>query len=147
MRSLRWPLAFWGSLVLITYLALTPLEPPEIILFRFSDKLLHALAFGYLAGLLRWRYPTWATPWRTTIILLAYGGLIEWAQSFIPSRQYSLADMAADALGVLTALALMRLMEWRRESRQMTRGNTTYTRGMMMTGSDAQQASTRPPVP
>jgi VanZ family protein len=147
VRNWIWLIAFWGSLFLITYLALTPHESPEIIHFRFKDKILHALAFGYLTGLLRWRYPTWATSWRTTLMLLAYGGLIELAQSFIPSRQCSLADMVADAFGILMALALMRLMEWRSKSRQITPYNTTRTRDMTLTGSDAQQASTRPPVP
>jgi hypothetical protein len=43
MRSLIRPIAFWGSLILLTHLALTPYEPPEIILFRFNDKILHVL--------------------------------------------------------------------------------------------------------
>lgn len=64
------------------------------------DKLMHASAFFGFALLLSlatlrnfWR---WQAP-----LLLSYGALIEILQAFLPWRSFSLADLAADACGIV----------------------------------------------
>jgi hypothetical protein len=68
--------------------------------FNNRDKLAHAGAFFGFAMLLDMatlrRFWYWKAP-----VLLAYGALIEVLQAFVPWRSFSLADLAADALGIL----------------------------------------------
>jgi VanZ family protein len=97
--------------VFVAWLALTPRPPPEI---DFGwDKLNHTLAFaalGFSACLgcggdrracLRW-----------SAALLAFGGLIEIAQLFVPGRSSEWGDWLGDALGIaggaVLALAMLR---------------------------------------
>jgi VanZ family protein len=40
--------------------------------------------------------------------IIAYGGLLEWAQSFTPDRSMSGYDMLANALGVALGAVVMR---------------------------------------
>ena len=93
------------ALVVITYLAVTPLTYP--VVGSFNDKFNHLGAFFVLALLSDFSFPT--TPFSRTkvILLLAYGALIEIVQHFLPVRFFSLFDFTADALGLgLYALAL-----------------------------------------
>ncbi|WP_369599980.1 VanZ family protein [Hahella sp. SMD15-11] len=92
--SLAW--AFW--------LALRPVE--ELPLPDINDKVAHAVGLGALtlaAGLLHRRLPI---AWLAAL-LMGYGIAIEVAQSFVPWRSASLADVMADALGVLIATVLL----------------------------------------
>lgn len=65
-----------------------------------NDKVAHWLGFLALAasfdfGFSRHRY-------QGIIFLVAFGYFIEWAQSFVPSRHYSIADWLADISGIAT---------------------------------------------
>jgi hypothetical protein len=87
---------------------------PSATLFWGQDKVAHAVLFGIL-GLL---YARSLGPWRgglsrreiflVTCMVAGYGLLDEWHQSFIPGRDASVADLAADALGGFTASAVLR---------------------------------------
>ncbi len=92
-------------IVFVSWLALTPRPPPEI---DFGwDKLNHMLAFaalGFSACLgcagerrscLRW-----------SAALLAYGGLIEILQGFLPGRACEWGDLLGDALGIASGAVL-----------------------------------------
>lgn len=84
-------------------------------LFRHSDKLLHALAFGGLAYLLAWGVVRACPGWSLFRVLLvavlvtvAYGGLDEFHQSFVPRREPDLLDLLADGVGALGAVLVFR---------------------------------------
>ena len=71
-----------------------------------NDKLGHALAFFCLYGLLDFAWQKKAIlAWQKYLSLFAYGILIECIQYFLPWRDFSLADMLANGLGLLAYLA------------------------------------------
>jgi VanZ family protein len=83
----------------VTYLALTP-RPPEGIDLGW-DKLNHLAAFTSLAFTASMAHPD--SPrvrlgW--LLALLAFGGLIEIGQHFVPDRSGEWPDLIADAVGV-----------------------------------------------
>ncbi|MEN8166202.1 MAG: VanZ family protein [Pseudomonadota bacterium] len=87
------------TMLAISYLATSQLDHPLIP--DTNDKLLHAAAFLVLALLADFAFPRLPWNWRKFSLLLAYGLLLEIAQYFIPNRCFSLADLSADALGLL----------------------------------------------
>lgn len=91
--------AFVGALVLISVLAVIPLQ--ETVVGGMNDKLGHALAFFTLALLLDFSFP--GSPYNLTKVLplLLYGLVIEALQAQIPYRMFSLLDLGADALGLI----------------------------------------------
>lgn len=106
---LRWvPLfrfGFAATLLVVSYLAVTPAEHKVSQLV--SDKLNHLAAFLVLAALLDFSVPRVEFTIAKAGALLGYGLLIEIVQYFLPFRQFSLLDLAVDALG-LAAYALLR---------------------------------------
>lgn len=106
--------AFWLALVAITALALTPGPslPPALL---GADKLKHAAAFAALAGLARLGWPG-VRLWLLALVLLLHGGLIEIVQAMpVLGRDMSLADLAADAIGI--ALGFAAVWSWKRMRR------------------------------
>ena len=99
---------FWVPCVLMTYLALTP-APPVSVYATVNDKLLHAIAYTYLAAALWWAYRHRVTSYSLVAALLIYGVLIEVVQFYIPNRVFSWLDIAANTLGILIALGIVRL--------------------------------------
>ena len=91
-----------ASILLISYLSFSQIEDSPFALLTFlNDKLHHAVAFFVLAFLLDFAWPR--QPWQRTkwLTLLGYGLFIEVVQFFIPYREFSLWDLAADGLGLL----------------------------------------------
>jgi len=89
--------AFWVAVVLAGVLALVP-SIPDAVPTTGWDKSNHLCVFAVLGLLGRAAYPR-----RFAAVLaglLAYGGLIEIAQSFTPARQAEWADLLADGLGL-----------------------------------------------
>lgn len=93
----------WLYAAAIVWLSLTP-SPPHLD-FANSDKLGHFLAY---AALMFW----FAMAYRSTRARLAYGAAwialgiaLELAQAATGTRSFELADMAANALGVLAGAA------------------------------------------
>lgn len=98
-------IAFAATLVVVSYLAFTPAE--HKVSHLVSDKLNHMAAFLVLAALLDFSLPRVEFTVAKAGALLGYGLLIEIVQYFLPFRQFSLLDLAVDALG-LAAYALLR---------------------------------------
>ncbi|MEE2527002.1 hypothetical protein V0U79_11535 [Hyphobacterium sp. HN65] len=104
---------FWLAFAAITVIALLPgpAAPPRLL---GTDKIEHAAAFAVLAFLASagWRgLPLWFI----ALGLLTHGLLIELIQSSpILQRTMSLADLAADAVGILLGLILVALLGMRR---------------------------------
>ena len=83
----------------ISYLAFAPLEQPP---GPQSDKLNHLLAFAVLAWLADRSFPgSRLAPYRWSL-LLGYGLMIELIQGFLPFRELSVLDFAANLAGILT---------------------------------------------
>jgi VanZ family protein len=97
-----WRLLLLVLLGVVSWLALAP-YPPKALSTGW-DKLNHGLAFSALAfvAVMGWVL-AW---WRTAAALLAYGGLIEVLQAFIPPREADLADLMIDGLGIAMGLLL-----------------------------------------
>jgi len=96
----------WLWVGVVVYLTLTP-SPPGMPLFPFADKVAHLLAFAGLMGWFAQLVPRgrW---WRTGLALVALGVLIEFLQRWGGMRQFEVADMVADALGVAVGAGLAR---------------------------------------
>lgn len=110
-RFWRWLLL--GLVVVVGWLALQPRPPASMSLGW--DKLNHGAAFAALA------FAAWlghaASTRRRVVVLLAlwlYGGLIEVAQTWLPSRQGDCVDLLGDtiglALGTALAVGVLRLL-------------------------------------
>jgi VanZ family protein len=80
--------------------------PASTFLFHGADKVGHFAAYAVLCLLLIWNMP--GTRWRTRLLVAAvlpilFGILMEFIQP-LTGRHFDLADMGANALGVLTVL-------------------------------------------
>lgn len=109
---------FWlgsGGLLMVAVFALSLLPMPALMELPGSgyDKVLHGAAFTVLmiwfAGIVAPRYF-----WLLAVCLLTYGGAIEVAQSFVPTRFMEWGDLIADAAGVALGwvLSLIGLRHW-----------------------------------
>ncbi len=96
------------ALFVITWLMLSPAVGQGGV--PINDKVAHTLAFGLLALLAHAGWSHRDFDWRFWLPLLTYGVTIECIQYFIPSRSFSLGDIAADALGIGLYAALMPLL-------------------------------------
>ncbi len=94
-----WSVLLTVLIVLVSWLALTPRPPPEIT-FGW-DKLNHMLAFTALgfSACMACAGERQACL-RRSVALLAFGGLIEILQLFVPGRSCEWGDLLGDALGI-----------------------------------------------
>jgi VanZ family protein len=97
----RWLLAM--LVLVVAWFAFTPSTATE--LFDQADKVKHVLAFGCLAGTAALGWPAGRpSGLRIACALVLYGAFIEVVQSFIPGRDASWLDLAADAVGIAAGL-------------------------------------------
>jgi VanZ family protein len=111
---LAFRLALGVCVLAIAYLAFAPVEQT---IETFSDKLNHVLAFTVLAWLVDRAYPGHHLAPYKWALLLGYGLTIEVVQGFLPYRELSVADFAADALGILCYTVAARLAARPRHTR------------------------------
>lgn len=101
---------WWRWVVVIGYSAaifLASAGPgPDLPPVEHADKMLHAGAYGVLAGLAAWalargrvRMMTGRLALGAWAIAAAYGATDELHQFFVPGRQSDWRDLAADAIG------------------------------------------------
>ena len=102
---------FWLCFVAVNSLALSPAPylPPD--LFNWWDKAQHAIAFGALAVLAVLAYPE-VSKLRIASLLIGQGVLIELLQYYGGYRFGDWQDAAADGVGVLVGLAMVRVMDF-----------------------------------
>ena len=103
---------FWLCFVAVNSLALSPapyLPPLEI--FNWWDKAQHAIAFAVLAVLAVLAYPE-VSKLRIALLLIGQGVLIEVLQYYGGYRFGDWQDAAADGVGVLLGLAMVRVMDF-----------------------------------
>lgn len=109
--ALHHPRLWWtlGGLLLlaITALSLLPLRGPDLGLPQ-GDKWHHALAYLVLTAYFGQLVETgWRERLALVLGLMGFGIAIELAQSFTPTRQAELADLAANALGIVLGLVAL----------------------------------------
>jgi VanZ family protein len=111
---LRWaPAVLWAALI-FTLSSMSGLPAPPS---GFTDKHAHFVIYAVLCALLVWgltnRAPgrtTWSVAAVAAVLATLYGASDEWHQSFVPGREVSALDLAADAIGA--ALAAVGLRAW-----------------------------------
>ncbi len=107
MPSLRF-LAWWrfvGYVLVAAVIAGSLLPPSDLPQVHVSDKLEHILAY---AVLMYWFIPLSSRRsfWVPGIALLALGIAIEFLQGASGYRDFEIADMVADAVGILLGLSV-----------------------------------------
>ena len=109
MNRLLWVASFWSALVVVTYLALTPVPPQAV--FHVSDIFLHAGAFTVLTFLLTQAHFAGTTsPWWPCGLMLAFGIGIELTQSLVPARTAEIKDVVVDVAGIGVGWWMVRLV-------------------------------------
>jgi VanZ family protein len=84
---------------------------PDVVSFRFSDKIIHALVFAGFGAALLWGFDRLlagrpkAAIWISILAGAAGAILDEFHQMFVPLRNADVWDAAADVAGVLAAVA------------------------------------------
>jgi VanZ family protein len=99
-----WLALGWLWVIVVFFLCLMP-HPPEPLKFAHADKLEHMLTFCWL---MLWFSQAGFNRLRLALLLVAMGVLIEVLQGMEGFRDFEYADMAADAVGVLTGWLLAR---------------------------------------
>jgi len=89
----------WLYAAAIVFLSLTP-KPPDPG-FAYGDKLGHLAAYALLMFWFCWSYRHRATRLAYGIGWVCMGIALEFAQAATGTRNFELADMAANSLGVL----------------------------------------------
>lgn len=126
-RTLRLP--FWSA-VLFTFVMASLPYPPELP-GAPTDKVLHVLAFSVITILAVLTFPK-VSRLRLAASLAAFGALIEMVQT-IPAlnRHGDVLDWAADALAVLTFLAIAGAIRHARSGKMVAEeGLEPPTRGL-----------------
>jgi len=103
LRSV-WLALGWLWVVVVFYLCLIP-HPPEPLRFPQADKLEHMLTYCWL---MLWFGQLAFSRVRLALLLVAMGVLIEVLQGMEGFRDFEVADMAADAVGVAFGWLLLR---------------------------------------
>jgi VanZ family protein len=120
--SWRWQIAGFLLLVFVMIAALVPELPFHELAtqFRISDKVMHIIAFTFLAAWFSGQYEK-SSYWRIALGLIAFGILIELVQSTVSYRTAEWMDLIGDAAGIAIGLLIgvlgaggwsMRVEEW-----------------------------------
>lgn len=115
-----WQSALLMSVIAILYLATT--SEPYPVPSSANDKVNHLIAFAELTVLARLGWPRVRAIWFVPA-LIGFGFLIEGIQSQLPYREFSLADVAADAAGIAIGL-----LPWPGLSSQRPAGSAAESR-------------------
>lgn len=111
-RIVRWgPALCWAALI-FTLSSMSGLPAPP---GGLTDKHAHLVTYGVLTALIVWgltdRAPTrttWGVALLAVVLATLYGASDEFHQSFVPNREVSALDLAADAVGAIAAAGVLR---------------------------------------
>lgn len=118
----RWQVAGFLLLLFVLIAALVPKLPFHdlTLQFRISDKVMHIVAFTFLAAWFSGQYER-KSYWRIALGLIAFGVLIELVQNTINYRTSEWMDLVGDVIGISAGLIIAvlgvggwskRLEEW-----------------------------------
>ncbi len=77
----------------------------------WNDKVIHSMSYFALMMTLDFSWRSGKQMITKSMLVLFYSGLIEYGQSFVPGREMSLADLMANAMGVLIFLLLVPVLK------------------------------------
>lgn len=110
-RQLRWRVLWlvigWALVGTVVWFSLTPRLPPFGLSFEVMDKVVHFIAYFTLMIWFAFLYLRTAHIW-IAAALLALGVALEGAQHVSGYRLFEVADIVADAAGVLAGFLLAR---------------------------------------
>jgi VanZ family protein len=114
--KIRLVLAFYVLLVVLMSLLPGPARGPS--LGKLGD-VLHFLAYSGMAVLALLSFGSRTARFLALLSAVGLGALLEWGQSFVPSREMSLIDQIVNTLGVLSGALFFRfqgsaLVDWLR---------------------------------
>ncbi len=78
--------------------------------FPVNDKVIHVALYSVLGAMLQYgrlSSKNGLAHWTVIAVGVLYGASDEWHQSFVPGRDPSVADLSADAVGVLLGYAFV----------------------------------------
>ncbi len=78
---------------------------------NWNDKLIHCVSYFLLMMVLDFSSNSGKQLLIKAVLILIYSGLIEYAQGFIPGRETSLADIAANATGIVLFIACVPVLK------------------------------------
>jgi len=97
------------TVLVIFFLATTARQIPAVE--NINDKVNHLLAFFVLSMQLDFAFPgSKSTYYQKYIVLFLYGVLLECVQNFLPHRDFSIADVAADIGGILAYIGTVPIL-------------------------------------
>jgi VanZ family protein len=109
-RRFAWALAALYCLAIFLLSSRTPQRLPASP-FAHADKLVHAVEYAVLGGLLARALGGRGLGWTGCLLAVAlaatYGASDEWHQSFVPGRDSSIADLVADTIGAGVGIVLV----------------------------------------
>ena len=111
---MKWIVQFswFFSIILISYLSLIPrIQIPYE--FSGADKLGHFLAYLWLGILPFFGFARLRVAFTGALLMILLGVGLEFAQSYVPGRSFSIADMAADCAGVVSGIFLAKRIKKR----------------------------------
>ena len=100
--------------LLIVALSSIPGKSYPTALILSHDKVIHLLEYAGFAFLLTWARPAAASALHVIIFASLFGVADELYQSFIPGRDSSVADWAADSIGAAVGVYAFHLWNRRR---------------------------------
>lgn len=103
----------WCWVALVVYFTLTPSPPRMDLGIDFADKLQHLFAYAWLMGWFAPLYPDRRPRLRVAVALVALGITLEFLQYLGGVRYLEVADMLANATGVLMAFGVWSWIERR----------------------------------
>ena len=109
-RWLRWSVVVLAATAVFYFsVVASPSGVGRDLLGPYWDKQLHAVAYAGLAlvtayATANWRHHPYRRALAVLVATVGYGVLIEFAQAAVPYRQFSLADMGANAAGAFLVI-------------------------------------------
>ena len=102
----RYRLTFFLSLLIVFNLSIVPAAIPNIAALNFlSDKLIHGLIFLFISFVgLKCHFNISKT--FLLIMIFSFGFMIEVIHYYHPYRFFEVADLIANLIGILAALAI-----------------------------------------
>ena len=111
---MKWIVQFFWliSIILVSYLSLIPrIQIPYE--FSGADKLGHFLAYLWLGILPFFGFARLRAAFTGALLMILLGVGLEFAQFYVPGRNFSVADMAADCAGVVLGIFLAKQIKKR----------------------------------
>ena len=111
-RPFFWPFALMACIFYAS--GQSSLATPDLNFILPIDKIGHFLIFGLLATFVMRIPKMYLLGWRgalaSALIVIAYGAVDEWRQSYTPGRAVEIYDFVADALGASIAVLAYKIV-------------------------------------